>query len=62
LMKSPMMLLDCPSCAMLNVPSLLSFMTAGMEGNTTHASRRSRWGATASTICSRSSSQQAIIT
>jgi hypothetical protein len=29
---------------------LFSFMTAGMEGKMTHASRRSRCGATASTI------------
>ena len=35
---------------MEKVPSLLSFMTAGIEGNTMHASRRSRSGFTTSTI------------
>lgn len=51
LMKSPMMDLLWPSCAMEKVPSLFSFMTAGMEGNTRHASRRSRWGPTTAVIC-----------
>lgn len=46
-----MMLLLCPSCAMLNVPSLLSFITAGIEGKTTQASRLARTGDTAATIC-----------
>mmetsp|Transcript_39021 Transcript_39021/g.85331 ORF Transcript_39021/g.85331 Transcript_39021/m.85331 type:complete len:212 (-) Transcript_39021:569-1204(-) len=38
-----------------NVPSLLSFMTSGMEGKQRQASRRSRWGATSSTSFSASS-------
>ena len=42
-----------PSWLMEKVPSLLSFMTAGMEGNTMQASRRSRSGFTTSTICVR---------
>ena len=48
---SPMMLLLCPSCAMLNLPSLLRRITAGMEGKTRHASMLSRFGSTASLIC-----------
>ena len=35
---------------MEKVPSLFIFITAGMEGNTMHASRRSRSGLTTSTI------------
>jgi hypothetical protein len=45
-----MTLFDWPSWAMLKVPSLFSFMTAGMEGNTQQASSWSRTGATAATI------------
>jgi hypothetical protein len=58
LIKSPMMLLLCPSWLMLKVPSLLSFITAGMEGKITHASRLARTGFTASTICDNSQQQQ----
>jgi len=43
---------------MLNVPSLLSFMTAGIDGSTRHASSRSRLGATAATTFSASSSMK----
>lgn len=42
---------DCPNCAMLKVPSLFIFMTAGIEGKTRQASRVSLSGFTTSTIC-----------
>mmetsp|Transcript_14829 Transcript_14829/g.37004 ORF Transcript_14829/g.37004 Transcript_14829/m.37004 type:complete len:208 (-) Transcript_14829:391-1014(-) len=58
LMKSPMMDLDWPSCAMEKVPSLFSFMTAGMEGKMRQASSFSRMGDTAWTILSASSSMK----
>jgi hypothetical protein len=47
-----------PSWLMEKVPSLLSFMTAGMEGKMRQASRVSRAGPTASTILSASSSMK----
>ena len=47
--KLAIALLLWPSWAMEKLPSLLSRITSGMEGNTTTALRRSRWGATAST-------------
>jgi hypothetical protein len=49
-MNEAMALLLWPSCAMEKVPSLLSFMTAGMEGKMQQASSWSRTGLTASTI------------
>jgi len=48
-MKLAMALLLWPSWAIEKVPSLLSRITSGMEGKTTAALSRSRWGATAST-------------
>ncbi len=49
--KSPMgELPPLPSWAMEKDPNLLSFITAGMEGNMRHASMVSRAGDTASTI------------
>lgn len=50
--------LDSPSWAMLKVPSLFIFMTAGMEGNTKHASSFSRRGFTTSTICTAGHNQR----
>jgi hypothetical protein len=58
-MNSPMAdLPPPPSWDMEKEPSLLSFMTAGMEGKMRQASRVSRAGATASTILSASSSMK----
>ncbi len=48
-MKLAMALLLWPSWAIEKLPSLLSRITSGIEGKTTTALRRSRWGATAST-------------
>ena len=50
-MKSEMTDLPCPSWLMEKLPSLLRRMHAGMDGNTRMASRLSRTGLTASTIC-----------
>jgi hypothetical protein len=57
-MNSPITDLDCPSCDMLKLPSLLSFITAGIDGKIMHASRLSRTGATASTICGASATSR----
>ena len=57
-MKSANADFPCPSCASENVPSLLSFMTAGIDGKTRHASSASRRGPTAATILSASSSMK----
>ena len=57
-MKDAMADLDWPSCAMEKVPSLLSLITAGMEGKMRHASSFSRRGWTTSTIFSASSSMK----
>ena len=48
-MNWAMALLLWPSWAIEKVPSLLRRITSGIEGNTTAALSRSRWGATAST-------------
>ncbi len=57
-MKDAMADLLWPSCAMEKVPSLLRRMTAGMEGKMRQASMLSRWGVTASTTLSASSSMK----
>ena len=54
-MKSEMTDLPCPSWLIEKLPSLLRRMHAGMDGNTRMASRLSRTGLTASTICRRES-------
>mmetsp|Transcript_3193 Transcript_3193/g.5540 ORF Transcript_3193/g.5540 Transcript_3193/m.5540 type:complete len:200 (+) Transcript_3193:3611-4210(+) len=54
-MKLAIALLDCPSWAMENDPSLLSLMTSGMDGKTTQASSLSRSGSTAATTRSANS-------
>ena len=50
--------LPAPICASENVPSLLSFMTAGIDGKIKQASSESRAAPTVSTIFSASSSMK----
>ena len=54
-MKSDMTFFDWPMAAMVKEPILLSFITAGIEGKTQTASRRSRLGSTTETTLSASS-------
>mmetsp|Transcript_54202 Transcript_54202/g.128744 ORF Transcript_54202/g.128744 Transcript_54202/m.128744 type:complete len:325 (-) Transcript_54202:63-1037(-) len=54
-MNSPITDCDCPSCAIVNEPTLLRRITSGMEGKMSTASSLSRSGVTTSTTFSASS-------